>query len=123
MSDGDNAREREVARRDKRQADLMALRMRLATIVKVVFGVFAVILALGALLVVFGRSVSAENPVVKFIWDFADAIDGPFGRTDGIFNFDGDNGPKLNALVNWGIAAIVYLIIGNVLRRLLTRGK
>lgn len=123
MTDEDKSAEGSDARSRKRQQDLTALRLRLATIVKVVFGFFAVVLALGALLVVFGRSVSAENPVVKFIWDFADAIDGPFGRTDGIFDFDGENGPKLDALVNWGIAAIFYLVIGNVLRRLLTRTK
>lgn len=123
MTDEANEEDTTGARRKKRQEDLMALRMRLATIVKVVFGFFAVVLALGALLVVFGRSVSAENPVVMFIWDFADAIDGPFGRTDGIFDFDGENGPKLDAVVNWGLAAIVYLLIGNVLRRFLTRSR
>lgn len=110
-------------RRQKRDHDLAALRNRLATIVKVVFGFFAVVLALGALLVVFGESVSPENPVVRFIWDFADKIDGPFGRTDGVFDFTGKNGPKLDALVNWGIAAVLYLIIGNLLRRWLTKSK
>lgn len=119
----DKGAERRSERTATRESDLMALRMRLATIVKVVFGFFAVVLALGALLVVFGKNVSAENPVVRFIWDFADLIDGPFGRTDGIFDFTGKNGQKLDALVNWGLAAVIYLIIGNVLRRLLTRGK
>lgn len=123
MTDEDKEADGADARAEKRRQELTALRLRLATIVKVVFGFFAVILALGALLVVFGRSVSVENPVVQFIWNFADAIDGPFGRTDGIFAFDGENGPKLDALVNWGLAAIIYLIIGNALRRLLTRSK
>jgi hypothetical protein len=59
--------------------------------------------------------------VVRMIWDIAEAVDGPFGRDDGVFHFSGDNGPKLNALVNWGLAAVIYLIIGNLLRKLLTR--
>src|SRR5699024_7323196 len=83
----------------------------------------AMILALGALLVVFGKNVSGENPVVKAIWNVANAIDGPFGRDDGVFHFTGKDGPKLNALVNWGLAAVIYLIIGNVLRKFLTKNK
>ncbi len=110
-------------RRAKRSQDLAAVRYRVATVVKVTFGLLAMVLALGALLVVFGKSVSGDNPVVKAIWDVAEAVDGPFGRDDGVFHFSGENAVKLNALVNWGLAAVIYLIIGNLLRRILTKQK
>ena len=119
----DDTKDTKVTQQDRKGGGSLAIRQRIATIIKLIFGVCAVMLALGALLVVFGKNVSADNPVVKFIWDFADAVDGPFGRDNGIFDFDGKNGVKLNALVNWGMAAVIYLIVGNVLRKLLTRSK
>jgi hypothetical protein len=56
---------------------------------------------------------------VKFVLDVADAIDGPFSRGNGIFDFHGENGDIKDAVVNWGIAALVYLAIGRYLQRLL----
>ncbi len=96
-----------------------ALRARLARIVRIVFGVLATILALGAVLVVLGGNVNTDNSVVKFIIDTADAISGPFSKDDGIFSFSGKNAESKNALLNWGIAAIVYLLIGRVLANLI----
>ena len=57
-----------------------ALRARLARIVRIVFGVLATILALGAVLVVLGGNINEDNSVVKFIIDTADAISGPFSK-------------------------------------------
>ena len=82
---------------------------------RIVFGVLAAILALGALLVVLRSNINESNSIVKFITDTADAISGPFSRDDGIFDFTGKNAEAKNALLNWGIAAIVYLLIGRVL--------
>lgn len=87
--------------------------------VRIIFIVFAVVLAVGAFLVSVRDNVSSDNALVKFIWGFADAIDGPFSRENGIFMFDGKNAETKDAVVNWGIAAIVYLVIGNVIQRLL----
>ena len=95
------------------------LRDTLARAVKLVFVVLAAIMALGALLVVLQKNVSADNPIVKFVLDVADHIDGPLGRKGGIFVFHGKNGAKWDAVVNWGLAAIVYLVIGNVLARVI----
>jgi hypothetical protein len=103
---------------------LAAVRSRLALVIRIVFLVFALVLALGALLVAFRANVSDSNSLVRFIKAFADAIDGPFGRTNGVFHFHGTGhrgaatAVTKNALVNWGIAAVVYLVIGRVLGRL-----
>ena len=102
-----------------RAAEIDRVRTILVRVVRIVFIVFAVILALGAFLVAVRDNVSADNPLVKFIWNFADAIDGPFSRDNGIFTFDGENAETKDAVVNWGIAAIVYLVISNVIQRLL----
>ena len=100
----------------KRQQDAtqIAIRTKLARIWSIVFGVLAAILALGALLVVLRDNVNESNSVVKLITDVADAISGPFSRDDGVFDFTGKNAESKNALLNWGIAAIVYLVIGRV---------
>ena len=79
---------------------------------RIVFAMLAAILALGALLVVLRGNINEDNAVVKFITDIADAISGPFSLDDGIFDFTGKNAEAKNALLNWGIAAIVYLVIG-----------
>ena len=92
-----------------------AIRTKAARVVRIVFGVLATILALGAVLVVLRSNVNADNTIVKLITDIADAISGPFSRTDGIFDFDGKNAVAKNALLNWGIAAIVYLLLGRLL--------
>ncbi len=92
-----------------------AIRAKVARAVRIIFGVLAAILALGALLVVLRNNVNESNSVVKFITDVADTISGPFSRDDGIFDFTGKNAESKNALLNWGIAAIVYLLIGRFL--------
>jgi hypothetical protein len=92
-----------------------AVRTRAARAVRIVFGVLATILALGAVLVVLRDNINESNSIVKLILDIADAISGPFSRTDGIFDFSGKNAIAKNALLNWGIAAIVYLLIGRLL--------
>ncbi len=107
--------ERSEARKNQKDE----IRDTMAKILRVVFLFFAVALALGAFLVAAQDNVSQDNELVKFVLNIADAIDGPFSRTDGIFDFDGKNGDVKDAVVNWGIAAIVYLAIGRYLQRLL----
>ena len=92
-----------------------AIRSKVARVVRIVFGVLAAILALGAVLVVLRSNINESNSIVKFITDVADAISGPFSRDDGIFDFTGKNAASKNALLNWGIAAVVYLLIGRFL--------
>jgi hypothetical protein len=106
-------------RSQRRRAERDELRETMAKILRIVFLLCAIVLALGAFLVAAQDNVSQDNPVVRFVLHFADAIDGPFSRHDGIFEFHGKNGATKDAVVNWGIAAIVYLAIGRYLQRLL----
>jgi hypothetical protein len=106
-------------RRKAREAETDRIRETMARILRVVFLVFSVVLALGAFLIAARDNVSQSNELVKFVLDFADAIDGPFSRKGGIFEFHGKNGTTKDAVVNWGIAAMVYLAIGRYLQRLL----
>lgn len=92
-----------------------ALRHQLARVVRIVFTVLAAILAVGAILVVLRDNVNDQNTIVRFVLDVGDAISGPFSRDNGIFDFSGENAAAKNALVNWGIAAVVYLVLGRVL--------
>ncbi len=101
--------------RRRHEMKVNGIRAGLARAVRIVFGVLAAVLALGALLVVLRDNINEDNAIVKLITDVADAISGPFSRGDGIFDFTGKNAESKNALLNWGIAAIVYLVIGRFL--------
>lgn len=95
------------------------IRTRVAGLVVLVCKVFAIVLVLGALLVLLGKSVNADNGVVRFVWDFAELVDGPLSKDGGIFAFTGENAVKLNALTNWGLAAVVWLVVGSLLGKLI----
>jgi hypothetical protein len=99
------------------------IRETMSKILRVVFLFFAVVLALGAFLIAARDNVSQTNEVVKFVKGFADAVDGPFSRDNGIFKFSGKNAATKDAVVNWGIAAIVYLAIGRYVQHLLAPRK
>ncbi|MEO7351355.1 MAG: hypothetical protein ABIR34_13300 [Marmoricola sp.] len=92
-----------------------AIRTKAARVVRLVFGVLATILALGAVLVALRSNINEQNSIVELITNVAEAISGPFSRTDGIFDFTGKNAVAKNAMLNWGIAAIVYLLVGRLL--------
>lgn len=106
-------------RREQHEREIAQLRATMAAIVKLVFTLVAVVLALAAVLVAVGRYVSTDNALVRLVLDLAGVFDGPFSKDDGIFAFTGTNAEKLDAVTNWGLGAIVYMVIGNVLRRLL----
>jgi len=97
-----------------------AVRSQAARAVRIVFTTLAAILALGAILVVLRGNINEQNSIVQFITDVADAVSGPFSLDGGIFDFSGKNAAAKNALSNWGIAAIVYLVIGRVLANAIT---
>jgi hypothetical protein len=102
-------------RKRRPDATQNAIRAKVARAVRIVFGVLAAILALGVVLVVLRDNINPDNVIVKAIIDIADAISGPFSLQDGIFDFKGKNAVAKNALLNWGIAAVVYLLIGRFL--------
>ena len=94
-----------------------ALRTKIASVVWLVAVVCALFLAVGALLV--ALKANQDNAIVQFVLNGADFLDGPFSRDNGIFTFHGSDAATKSALVNWGIAAVVYLVIGKILDRLI----
>lgn len=90
-----------------------------ARVVRIVFLALALVLAAGAFVVAMGDNLGQDNQLVRLLLDTADAVAGPFGRDNGLFVFDGENAATQGAVVNWGLAAIVYLLIGRLLQRLL----
>ena len=91
-----------------------ALRNRIASIVWIVAVLCAVVLALGALLI--SLDANPDNALVEFVTDAAKRLDGPFAN---VFEFDGENARTKARLVNWGLAALAYLIVGRVADRII----
>ena len=96
-----------------------AIRSRVASIVWLLAVACAAILAIGALMIALGAQ--ADNAIVEWFTGAADFLAGPAGNENrGIFDFGGgDSGETKNALVNWGIAAVAYLVVGRVLDRII----
>ncbi|MCW2794723.1 hypothetical protein [Nocardioides sp.] len=92
------------------------IRTIIAQVLWTVCTIFALVLAAGALCIALDANLA--NSLVKFILDFADGVDlGVFSRDNGIKDFSGSNADTKNALLNWGLAAIVWLVIGRALER------
>jgi hypothetical protein len=95
-----------------------AVRNKVATVVWLVAVVCALFLAVGALLI--ALKANENNSIVEFVISGAETLDGPFSLTDGIFTFaEDEDGRVKSALTNWGIAAVVYLVIGKILDRII----
>lgn len=91
-------------------------RVAVAQAVWAACALLALVLAIGALLVAIDQT-NESNGLVSFILDLADGVDlGVFDRNDGVMTFETQ---AANALVNWGLAAVVWLIVGRVLERLI----
>ncbi len=94
----------------------VSLRLRLARIVRLAAAVVFLLIALAILLRLLNAN--ASNSVVHAIHDAAGTIVGPFKN---MFSF---SAPKTAITVNWGIAAIVYLIAGLIVARVIaTAGR
>jgi hypothetical protein len=95
-----------------------SLRVRLAQLVWLLAVVCAMFLAVGALCI--ALDANRDNALVAFVLDTADAVDlGVFSRHNGIFAFEGSDAATKNALANWGLAAVAYLVVGRILERLI----
>jgi hypothetical protein len=107
---------RQVAHGAKVGSD--AIRSRIASVVWIVAVLFAVILALAAVLIALD-SANEQNAVVEWLTNTAGVLAGPAGdETGGIFDF-GRNEEAKNALANWGVAALFYLVLGRLLDRVI----
>jgi hypothetical protein len=94
------------------------VRTRIAQVVWLFFVVAAVFLAVGALCV--ALDFNPKNPLVEFFINGANFFDlGIFSRKDGVKQFGGSNADVKNALFNWGLGAIAYLIVGKILDRII----
>jgi hypothetical protein len=94
------------------------LRSRVAQVVWLVFVIAAVFLAVGALCI--ALDFNPKNPLVEFFVAGANFFDlDIFSRKGGIKTFQGSNADVKNALFNWGIGAIAYLIVGRIVVRII----
>jgi hypothetical protein len=97
-------------------AGLARTRVVLAQVIWLLFVVAAIFLAVGALLV--ALDANEDNGLVQFVLDGADAVDlGVFSVDNGIMKFTGENAETKNALFNWGVGAVVWLVAGRILER------
>jgi hypothetical protein len=85
----------------------------LARIVQLVVSVVVLIIIAGILLVVLKANPS--NSIVSDVHSWAQSLAGPF---DGMFSF---HNAHVAIAVNWGIAAVVYVLIGGLITQLLSR--
>ena len=94
------------------------LRARIAQVVWLLCVLCALALAMGALLI--ALKANRDNSLVQFVLDAADAVDlGVVSTDEGIKQFAGKGAETKNALVNWGIGAIAWLVVGRILDRII----
>ena len=91
----------------------MALTLGLARLVRAVAGLIALLIVVG--IVLFLLSANPGNAIVRDVHDAAAWFVGPFKNLFSIHN------AKLALAVNWGLAALVYLIVGGLIASLLVR--
>lgn len=97
---------------------LARIRRIIAQVIWLLFVVAALFLAVGALLV--ALDANTDNGLVGFVLDGADAVDlGVFSTDNGIMKFTGENAETKNALFNWGLGAVVWLVVGKILDRII----
>jgi hypothetical protein len=93
------------------------VRLRLAQAIWLVAVVCALFLAVGALCV--ALDANRDNALVKLVLDVAKVLDlSVFSPDNGIFKFHGSDAATKNALANWGLGAVAYLVVGRVLERI-----
>lgn len=112
MADEEKATEPRRARREKVRSGGAKVRTKLASAVWLLAVVCALFLAVGALLV--ALRMNPDNPLVAFVRDGAELLD--FGSFK---EFEGKNAEVKEHLVDWGIAAVIYLVAGKVLDRVI----
>jgi len=94
------------------------VRSRIAQLVWLVFVLCALLLAVGALVV--ALDANNQNSLVRFVLDGANTVElGIFSRKNGIKEFGGNGADVKNALLNWGLGAVAYLVVGRILDRVI----
>lgn len=90
-----------------------SLLLVLARAVRIVTGLAALIIVVAIVLRV--ASANPGNVIVRDIHDVANTLVGPFKNVFSLKN------PKASIAVNWGLAALVWLIVGGVIASLISR--
>src|SRR5213082_1657956 len=90
-----------------------SLMLALARLVRLVAGIVALVIVVAIVLRV--ASANGSNAIVRDIHDAGRALVGPFKNVFSIKN------PKAAIAVNWGLAALVYLIVGGFIAGLIAR--
>jgi hypothetical protein len=94
-----------------------AIRTRIGQLLWLICVVFALFMAVGAL--TYALDANPDNALVKFVRDGANAVDlGVFTLENGIKEFVGKNSDTKNALFNWGLGAVFWLVVGRLLDRI-----
>ncbi len=88
--------------------------MGLARLIRTVAGLVVLVIVLGILL--FVLLANPHNAIVSDIHDAAKWLVGPFQNVFSV------KGSKLNLALNWGLAALVYAVVGGALASLAARG-
>jgi hypothetical protein len=108
-------RQRRRDRADAHGSVIGAGRSLLVRVVRLVVSVVVLIIVAGILLVVL--KANPTNSVVSDVHDWARSLTGPF---DGMFSF---HNAHTAIAVNWGIAAVVYLVVAGLITRLIGRSR
>jgi len=87
--------------------------MAVARLIGVVTSVVVAVIVVGILLVLLGAN--PHNTVVSHVHDAAKTLVGPFANVFALHN------AKAALAVNWGLAALVYLIVGHAIASLIAR--
>ena len=107
-----------VARRHRRRTGARGFAKAaglLARVIHVLVSIVVLIIVAGILLVVL--KANPANSIVSEVHDGARSLAAPF---DGIFRFQNAH---VVIAVNWGIAAVVYLLVGGLIGRLIARAN
>lgn len=125
MAADNEVREERVTRVDAKAAERMLTVARARGIVARVLWSICLVLALVLAVAAFSYALGANqnNDLVTFIQGLADRVDlGWFDLDNPVKDFrdkSDPNGDVKNALFNYGIAAVVYLVVGRFLERII----
>lgn len=89
--------------------------LAIARLIRLVTWLVVLVIVAGILL--FVLSANPHNTIVSDVHDAANWLTTPF---HGLFSVKGS---KLHLALNWGVAAVVYAIVGSVLASLLARSS
>jgi amino acid transporter len=82
-------------------------------IVSLITGIVVALIVIGIVLVLL--EANKDNQIVSWLLDGGEFLVEPF---DNVFKPDGE---KAKVAVNWGLAAVIYAIVGGLIARLLRR--